>query len=73
MFWSEITHVLPSRRIVRVGGLDEPITTPEHYQLRWSYNGRRDATDYYGASCHKTLRGARIAMANRRRASLAWK
>lgn len=68
-FQAEIRHVLASRRIVRVGGLDEVITTREHFALRWSYNGRRDETDCYGASAHDTLRGARIAWANRERAA----
>jgi len=69
MFWSSITHVEPDRRVVRIGGLDEVITTREHYALRWSYNGKRDESDCYGVSAHDTLRGARIAMALRRRAA----
>jgi len=42
------------------------------YIVRWSYNGKHDATDYVGASYHKTLRGARIAFALRRRAAKKW-
>jgi len=72
MFHATITHVPADRRIVRIGGLDEVITTREHYSLRWSYNGKRDATDCYGVSAHDTLRGARIARANRERAAQRW-
>ena len=72
-FQATITHVEPSRRTVRIGGLDEVITTREHYALRWSYNGRRDETDCYGVSAHDTLRGACVARANRRRAALKWR
>jgi len=70
-FEASIEHCEADRRICNVGGLDEVIVTREHWVLRWSYNGKRDDSDYYGVSAHDTLRGARIAMANRERAAAA--
>lgn len=65
-----ITHVLPSRRIRRTGGLDEVIRSPEGYRLAWSLNGKRDSSDTYGVSWHTTLKGARIARTLRKKTLL---
>ncbi len=49
-------------RVVRLSG----------YVLRWTYNGKRDSSDCYGCSYHRTHRGLMVALNNRKRASLHW-